>query len=206
MLRADATADDGSGGGLIAVSTSQPLPSGPPDDVHARLGAAEVRRWAALAAAPQTPDSGTGAVRVRHYDGGPLERSTPIAVAHVPASADASAAARFKSLAGTGVRRVPPAWVYGPFGAVADVVREAAAPAATTVNVVWGYGGWGGTQVLAEIGRGGWGLVSVPAYLALRPDPTLEISWELDLEWNRIVPIAKLPPPSEYSRAGRRRR
>ena len=28
----------------------------------------------------------------------------------------------------------------------------------TKIHVVWGCGGWGGTQVLAEIARGGWGL------------------------------------------------
>ena len=197
MLRVD---PGGEKGGLVAVSTSQPIP-GPPAD--ARLPAAEARRWAARQDAPPP-----GAALVRHYDGGPLERGAPIAVACVPASVGG----RLRSLAR--VRCVPPAWVYGDFDSVAAVVQEAAAaadaaaaaspaPPSTTINVVWGYGGWGGTQVLAEIGRGGWGLVSVSALLALRPDPALEISWPLDLEWARVVAVAKLPPRSEYSRSRR---
>lgn len=182
-------------GGLVAVSTSQPLAGGPPSD--ARLSAAEQRRWAALSS---TPPRGT---LVRHYDGGPLERGAPIAVAHVPAAA--AEPPRLRSLTARGVRRAPPSWVWGDFDAVVAVVQEAAGAAPTTINVVWGYGGWGGTQVLAEIGRGGWGLLSAPELVALRPDPSLELSWELDFEWSRVVAAAKLPPPSEYSARGRRR-
>jgi len=135
MLHAQAGGDKG---GLLAVSTSQPL-SGPPADV--RLGAAAARRWQALR---DTPLPGT---RVRHYDGGPLDRGSPIAVAYVPASA--AEPARLRSLTAGGVQRALPAWVYGGYDAVAAVVQEAQAASAaapltlTTINVVWGYGGWG---------------------------------------------------------------
>ena len=91
---------------------------------------------------------------------------------------------------------------------MAAAVEAAAAAGAppqppTTLNCGWGYGGWGGTQVLAEIGRGGWGLVAPPEFLALRPDAALEMDWSLDFEWTRIVGVARLPPPSEYSRKRR---
>ena len=34
----------------------------------------------------------------------------------------------------------------------------------------------------------------------MRPDPTLEMSWALDFAWERVVPLAKIAPKSEYSR------
>ena len=68
------------------------------------------------------------------------------------------------------------------------------------INVVWGCGTWGNTQVLAETARGGWGIVQVPEYLSLRPDPTLPMDWLLDFEWTRLVPLARLAPQSEYSK------
>jgi hypothetical protein len=197
MLRVDA----GEKGGLLAVSMSQPL-AGPPAD--ARLGRDDARRWEALRAAPPA------AFRVRHWDGGPLGRGTPIAVAHLRAAAAAAAAAAAKPAPAwlRDVHCVPPGWVYGSFEAVAAAVEAAAAAGAppqppTTLNCVWGYGGWGATQVLAEIGRGGWGLVAPPEFLALRPDAALEMDWSLDFEWTRIVGVARLPPPSEYSRKRR---
>jgi erythromycin esterase-like protein/ubiquitin-protein ligase len=180
MLRVDAGER---GGGLVAVSTSAPLGGPPPD---ARLPPAEAARWAALGGAP----------RVRHWDGGPLGRGEPIAVAHAPALPPARRAA-------LGVRAAPPAWVFGPFDRVAAAVKEAGMG---TVNVVWGYGGWGATQVLAEIGRGGWGLVHADAFAAQRPDATLEPDWALDFEWARVVAIARLPPESAYTQRGKRAR
>ena len=205
----------GDGKGLLAVSMSQPL-AGPPAD--ARLGRDEARQWEALRTAPPA------ALRVRHWDGGPLGRSSPIAVAHLRAVAAAEPAPAWLR----GVERVPPSWVYGSFESVAGAVKAAATAAAAstaaaaaaasaaaaaagssspppvTINVVWGYGGWGETQVLAEIGRGGWGLVTYPGYLAQRPDAELDLEWEVDFEWSRTVAIARLPPPSEYSRSKRR--
>ena len=166
MLRTDA----GDKGGLLAVSMSRPISSPPAD---ARLPAAELRRWDAITAAPT---AALPHVRVRHYDGGPLGRDTPIAVAHIPALAAAEASPLWLRRV-RGVQRVPPAWIFGDFEHVAAAVKEAVAastaaaagagsgdggspsssspssqPAVTTINVVWGYGGWGGTQILAEIG------------------------------------------------------
>jgi hypothetical protein len=72
--------------------------------------------------------------------------------------------------------------------------------AVTTINVVWGYAGWGKTQILAEIARGGWGIVEHGDYNGIRPDDGMEFDWRLDFDWNRIVPLAKLPPQTEYTR------
>jgi hypothetical protein len=138
----------GDKGGMIAVSCSQPLASPPPD---ARLSAAAVRRWVALTTtpAPEFPH-----VLVRHWDGGPLERGDPLAVVHLPGAA--------ATMLPRGVRRAPPHWVWGPWDEVVPVVETAArasGEATIAVNVVWGYAGWGGTQILAEIGRGGYVVV-----------------------------------------------
>ena len=48
--------------------------------------------------------------------------------------------------------------------------------------------------------RGGWGIVTTEEYLAIRPDASLPIDWQLDMEWTRIVPLARLAPTTEYSR------
>jgi len=69
--------------------------------------------------------------------------------------------------------------------------------------VAWGCAGWGGTQILAEIARGGWGVVTVQDYLALRPDPEMEMDWLLDFEWSRVLPLARTAPSTEYSRVRR---
>jgi hypothetical protein len=182
MLRVDV--GEG-GGGLLAVSASAPL-DGPPPDV--RLAAGEAARWAAR--------RGGGAPRVRHWDGGPMGRAAPLAVAHLPRLPAGRAAA-------LGLRTAPPAWVFGDFDRVA---AAAAAADGATVNVVWGYGGWGATQILAEIGRGGWGLVAAADFAAQRPDPAIEVDWALDFEWARCVAFARLPPPSEYASRGKRAR
>ena len=88
--------------------------------------------------------------------------------------------------------------------AAADGGSRGAPKLGRTINVVWGCGGWGGTQVLAEIARGGWGIVTVEQYLAIRPDTELEMDWLLDFDWNRIVPLAKVAPQTEYTRRRRR--
>ena len=101
-----------------------------------------------------------------------------------------------------GVAFVPPGWIFGDFCSVEVALKKhkVGAPSfPTTINVVWGCGGWGHTQALAEIARGGWGLVTVDDYLAIRPDASLPMNWTLDFEWSRIVPLAKLAPRSEYS-------
>ena len=199
-------------GGCIAVSTSQPIPE-PPHDIH--LSPAELHMWKALKSAPSP---GMPGFRIRHYDGGPLDRASPLAIAHVPLFSRISSV-RMKSVVkgrAASVQCISPSWIFGRVEDVIAIVQEAAvmpasaatvgaasappSPNETTINIVWGYGGWGVTQALAEIGRGGWGLVSADSYLALHPDAALEISWDLDFEWSRMVEIAKIPPPSEYSR------
>ena len=69
----------------------------------------------------------------------------------------------------------------------------------TKVAVIWGCGGWGGTQVLAEIARGGWGLVEIEKYVSTRPDASLATDFALDFDWSRMISIAKVAPKSEYS-------
>jgi hypothetical protein len=196
----------GGGGGLMAVSMSRPCPAGPPRDVP--LSASERRRWAergaagvaaaaAAAAAGSAGAAGAGPCRVKHFDGGPMQREDPIAVAHVP---DAAAWAR---KGGGGCRAIPPNWVFGRFEAVERLVARANAEGGAgvgAIHVVWGCGGWGTTQVLAEIARGGWGLVAADAYLAIRPDAAMGMDFALDFEWTRIMPLATLAPRSEYSR------
>jgi len=194
----------GKGGDLVAVSTSQALPRGPPSDA---LSQKELARWAALEADAARAKKG---LQVRHFDGGPLGRNSPITIAHFPSLLLGS-----KALLPHGLQLCPPAWVYGVFEAVAaaavkeggEVMNGGAAEASQlsprersiTLNVVWGYGGWGGTQILAEIGRGGWGLVSLDMFLSNRPEGApSEPSWELDFEWSRMVSYARLPPRTEY--------
>ena len=94
---------------------------------------------------------------------------------------------------------------YGTFDAVASVVEQhhvgdSSAETTTKIHVIWGCGGWGGTQVLAEIARGGWGLCEVKDYLALRPDKEFPTDFGLDFDWSRIVQLSKVAPKSEYSR------
>ena len=168
MLRTEGShgrgaADGSDPGSLLAVSMSMPVP-GPPADCGA--GASVRRIWA-----ERGGKSASKKYRLQHYDGGPLQRDTPIAVAHV------SKAAQWAMQPDSGVQFVPPSWIYGSFDAVASVVssdtaetsgrsgaevgEESAAgitrctTSMATINVVWGFGGWGGTQILAEIARGG---------------------------------------------------
>jgi putative AlgH/UPF0301 family transcriptional regulator len=180
--------------GLLAVSMSKPIP-GPPND--ADLGFRERRLWAART---KKGNDETNFYKIRHWDGGPMHREMPFAVAHIPNSA---AWAQEVDV----VTAIPPDWVFGSFEAVATALKtikkSSKSSERRTINCVWGCGGWGGTQVLAEIARGGWGLVTVEQYLAIRPDKDLEMDWLLDFEWNRIVEIAKTAPESEYTRRRR---
>ena len=94
---------------------------------------------------------------------------------------------------------------YGTFDAVASVVEQhhvgdSSSETTTKIHVIWGCGGWGGTQVLAEIARGGWGLCEFKDYLALRPDKEFPTDFGLDFDWSRIVQLSKVAPKSEYSR------
>ena len=176
---------DATGGGLIALGTSQPLPGAPRTSSHAR-------RWAARATC--------AAHRVAHYRGGPCEPSKPMAVAFIPAAERAALGV----VASDALRVVAPGYVLGTWEQLAPLAarRHAASGTTTTINVVWGYAGWGKTQILAEIARGGWGLVELSEFESRRPDALLDIEWELDHEWSRIVALAKCAPRSEYWRRG----
>ena len=102
-----------------------------------------------------------------------------------------------------GVRSLPGGWIWGNWREVeaavlGDLVGEG--KRVVTINVVWGCGGWGGTQILAEIARGGWGLVTVDGYENMRPDKEMESDWLLDFGWERVVGLAIVAPKSEYSK------
>ena len=113
---------------------------------------------------------------------------------------------------------VEPGWVVGAFENVEAAVRAqggtsgggaagaAGSGGAVVINVVWGCGTWGFTQVLAEIARGGWGIVTVEEYLKIRPDDSLQMDWLLDFGWTRVLPLARLAPATEYMERGRRGR
>lgn len=145
----------------------------------------------------QTPCTRRGGVRVRHFDGGPLQRDDPICVAQVADAESWEERVR-------GIQAVPGNWIFGSYQAVAAVAKaivsgSSGATKTVTVNVVWGYGGWGGTQILAETARGGWGMVTVEQYTEQHPDADLEMDWRLDFEWSRIVSMARLAPKTEYT-------
>ena len=146
-----------------------------------------------------------------------MQRHLPIAIAHVAEPSAAAWAAQHESLS-----TLAPGWVYGhDFDAVAtaacksnevwqrkeagsdrdgDSIAAASPPSPLPmINVVWGCGGWGHTQILAEIARGGWGLVTIEDYLAIRPDASMEMDWLMDFEWTRICPLAKLAPRTAYT-------
>ena len=74
---------------MLGVSMSIPIPT-PPEDV--RLSTRERRRWAAMAteaaaaaagSAVQGGAAGRQLFTVRHFDGGPMNRDSPLAVVHV---------------------------------------------------------------------------------------------------------------------------
>lgn len=182
---------------LIAVSMSAPV-DGPPGDV--RLTARQKKFWSQI-------ESGGGSYLLRHFDGGPMNRDTPLGVVHV---ADTAGAARGATAAewaqrSSDVQAIAPGWLYGSFEAIEAAVRANGGSGGVVINVVWGAGSWGDTQVLAEIARGGWGIVTVEQYLEIRPDAGMQMDWLLDFEWTRVVGLARLAPKTEYSERGRRR-
>ena len=120
-----------------------------------------------------------------------MNSDSPIAIVH------AGEAAREWAAKGN-VQVIAPDWVVGAFDRVEAAVKSAGARG-ITINVVWGCGSWGMTQVLAEMARGGWGVVTVPEYVALRPDASMPMDFALDFEWTRIVPLARLAPKTEYT-------
>eukprot|EP00605_Chrysophyceae_sp_TOSAG23-4_P002009 GSChrysophyteH1.ASY1.ANO1.2224.1 assembled CDS len=172
---------------LVAVSLSVPLDE-PPADVLRSFSRAERKLWS------QQQSS------VLHFDGGPMQRDEPIAVVHIVAGAEACEEIQRNH---DGVAAVPPAWIVGDYDCVAAAVQEyqksQKSDTNATINVIWGCGGWGWTQVLAEIARGGWGIVDVNSYMRIRPDPSMEMNFCLDFEWSRILPLAKVAPQTEYT-------
>ena len=81
-----------------------------------------------------------------------MNRDSPIAVVHVPPGNVAAEWAR-QSKDGKVQTIVGPELLFGPFESIeAMVVRNAPDQqrGAIIINVVWGLGAWGMTQVLAE--------------------------------------------------------
>ena len=126
--------------GLLAVSMSQPIDA-PPSDV--RLSSKEKQIW-------QKRTNEQPWMTLQHYDGGPMERDEPMAIAH-------ACITDFSVLKNTGVQFVAPFFLYGMYENVMNVLnveKYRMQKEITKIHVVWGCGGWGGTQVLAEIARG----------------------------------------------------
>ena len=130
-----------------------------------------------------------------------MERNEPMCVVHVKGEA--------KQEHQKGVLFVPPYFVYGEYEKVEKMLHKYClsngGEEMTKIHVVWGCGGWGGTQVLAEIARGGWGVVEYSDYEASRPDPSMPTDFSLDMDWSRMIAIAKCAPKTEYSQ-GRKKR
>ena len=117
------------GGHMIGVCMSLPV-DGPPND--AERSVRKRREWSSKAKGkPYT---------LAHWDGGPMNREAPLAVVHDPTGAVASANPRLCAVA--------PCWVVDKFDAVEAAVLQSGA--SLIINVVWGVGSWGMTQVLAE--------------------------------------------------------
>lgn len=187
--------------GLVALGTSQPLP-GPP---RSRLALVARGQWSGAARRD------CAAYQVRHFKGGPCEPALPMVVAFVPDDELAALVEHCKSSSSGGglagldrLRRVAPGYLVGDFETLRPIAlaRHATRGVCTTLRVVWGYAGWGKTQILAEIARGGWGLVALTDFVAGRPDASLDVEWELDCGWSRIVNVARCAPRSEYWRRG----
>ena len=136
---------------MMAVSMSAPVEDNtPPADVG--LSSQKRRRWKELTVSLDR----NGAYKLRHYDGGPMNRSDPICVVHVTTPGGAREWAR---LTKEPTQVVPPNWLVGSFRAVEDAVKvgmsstgagQDTSKGKLLINVVWGCGGWGMTQVLAE--------------------------------------------------------
>ena len=174
-------------GGLLAVSCSQPVDSPPAD---CRISSGERREWS-----QREKTVAKLSWSIQHYDGGPMERTDPMCVAHVKPEAECEHQ--------NGVLFVPPHFIYGQYENVERVLKKYAladGSQTTKIHVIWGCGGWGGTQVLAEIARGGWGLVEIKDYVSTRPDPSMPTDFELDFDWSRMISMAKCAPKSEYTR------
>jgi ubiquitin-conjugating enzyme E2 J2 len=170
---------------LMAVSMSVPLSKGPPKDALALLSSRKQKFW-------------KGKFKnVIHYDSGPMQRGEPLAIAHILGNAQATQLASSYQ----NVQLVSPAWVVGDFEEILALVarHQQTHQGAVTIRVCWGCGGWGHTQILAEIARGGWGIVSMKDYEKIRPDKNVEIDWPLDFEWMRMISMAKMAPQSEYN-------
>eukprot|EP00939_MAST-03C_sp_MAST-3C-sp1_P005335 g5335.t1 len=167
-----------------------------------------------------------GSFRCVHYDGGPVQPRKAIAVMHVPEYDNLLRVRRELRAKGdpkakeydclVDLQRVRPDVLFGSFetAAAVAVVRyrerdvasllSSSSKSPSVINVVWGVAAWGETQILAEIARGGWGIVEMKDYVAIRPDVSMDVDWDLDFDWSRVVGLAKTAPKTEYTRKGRR--
>ena len=104
-----------------------------------------------------------------------------------------------------GVLFVPPYFVYGEYEKVEVIWKSMACRRGeheTKIHVIWGCGGWGGTQVLAEIARGGWGLVEYKDYVASRPDASMptdfvNMDWAGWFPWQNVRRRPSIPKGAE---------
>eukprot|EP00039_Didymoeca_costata_P029127 m.23396 g.23396 ORF g.23396 m.23396 type:complete len:617 (-) comp7494_c0_seq4:292-2142(-) len=136
-------------------------------------------------------------VHVQHFNGGPCQPSSPLALAYVPNHDMHYLRARRCASAAL------PGFIQGNPDDVLTLCdeqyRETNMP--TTLYIVWGYAGWGETQILAEIARGGWGMVEFSKYNAVRGDRQHCVyDFEQDFPWNRVVELACFAPKTEYSK------
>ena len=200
--------------GLLAVSTSMPVKAPPLNGTG--VSSSDIKRWKMKNDLLLQNVDGKTPWYIQHYDGGPMERDEPMAVVHVRNMNEKLA----KSLS---VLYVPPYFIYGTYENVENVLKNekyrmnggggsssssssssssggSATSTLTKVAVIWGCGGWGATQVLAEIARGGWGLVEYNQYVNIRPDSNMSTDFQLDFDWSRMISIAKVAPKSEYTR------
>ena len=141
------------------------------------------------------------AFTVTHYDSGPVEPNRMLAVTNM-LNLDFCTE---EDLDRVSLQRIEPGILLGSFDDVATLaqIRYRKTGVQSKINVCHGLAGWGKTQILAEIARGGWGIVTVSDFISSRPDPTMDVDWDLDYDWSRLVGLAKCAPKTEYTRRGR---
>merc|ERR1712146_430315 len=82
------------------------------------------------------------------------------------------------------LQRIEPGILIGSFDDVSRLaqIRYRKTGVRSKINLCHGLAGWGKTQILAEIARGGWGIVTVSDFVSSRPDPSMDVDWDLDYD------------------------
>lgn len=202
---------------MLGVSVSAPLDS--PADAPGMSGLLNRAAWVL-----RTARGKTRGIRYLCWNGGPVHGDVMLPVVHLPNAREVAAAARAANK-DTKILFVPPFFLFSysleemenvvaaqyaerkkkfeALSAEDESDRAKAAPLEDiTINVCVGAAGWGATQILAEIARSGWSLCHQDDWLSIRPDPSMEVSWIDDFKWERIYPMSKLAPKTEYSKRG----